>query len=95
MRRAGADAGDLDLVAAITEAITARSPRQAEVPRQRARLDVDRGDDEDAAHAWDEGIPPGGPAATAPAACLRFSQAAYELPAAASRPVNAMLWMSR
>jgi hypothetical protein len=27
-------------------------------------------------------------------ACLRFNQAAYELPAAVSRPVNAMRWIS-
>jgi len=50
-------------------------------------LDVDRGEDEDAGHA-----PRAEPAAFA-ASRLR-SQAAYELPAAVSRPVNSRRAMS-
>ena len=56
-----------------------------------AGLDVHGGDDEDAAHASAAGGPLEVVSAAAGPACLRFSQAAYELPAAVSRPVNAML----
>ena len=72
---------DGDIERAIAEPGNVTSDRgETEVPRERPRFDVDRGQDEEAPHA------PGGDAALA--ASLLRSQAAYELPAAVSLPEN-------
>ena len=94
MARARAGADDVEGGAAVAEAMGTAAAGQAEVAGQAVGLDVHGGDDEDATHASVEGGPPEGMSAAAGPACLRFSQAAYELPAAVSRPVNAMLWIS-
>ena len=79
---AGADADGGDLETGAGEAGEGGSDRgQTEVAGEPARFDVDAGEDEEPGHA------PGGDDA-ALAASLPRSQAAYELPAAVSLPVN-------
>ena len=78
------DHGDLEGTAAEAGRITGDGG-ETEMPREAARLDVDGGEDEQAPHA------PGEDAALA--ASLLRSQAAYELPAAVSLPVNRMARM--
>ena len=70
---------------------------EAQVPSESAGLEIDGGDDEDAGHA---SLGRGGPESfsewIAPfAASLARSHAAYELPAAVSRPVNRIARISR
>jgi hypothetical protein len=79
------DHGDLERGTAEAERVTGDGS-QTEVPREAARFDVDGGEDEEAPHA------PGGDDAALAASLLR-SQAAYELPAAVSLPVNRMARM--
>ena len=75
-----ADDGDFHGAAAEAGHVTTEGS-QTKMSREAARFDVDRGEDEEAPHA------PGGDAAALAASLLR-SQAAYELPAAVSLPVN-------
>ena len=80
-----ADHGDLERTAAEARDVTGNGS-ETEMPRETARFDVDGREDEEAPHA------PGGDDAALAASLLR-SQAAYELPAAVSLPVNRMARM--
>ena len=77
------DDGDVDGATAKPGDVTS-DRGETKVPREGPRFDVDRGQDEEAPHA------PGGDDAALAASLLR-SQAAYELPAAVSRPVKRMV----
>ena len=67
---------------------------EAQMAGQTARLEIDGGDDEDAGHASLGGVGPE-PSRRCELRALARSQAAYELPAAVSRPVNRIVRISR
>ena len=88
-QRAGAepDSRDLEAAAGIARPRAALDGIETEMAGQPPRLDIERGENENPAHT-------SGADRAARAASRLRSQAAYELPAAVSRPVKRTVWMS-
>ena len=87
--RAKPDHANLDPVTAETGPRGRGKTAEAKLPGEAARFEVRRGENEEPAHR----LPAPGSTRAVSASSLRLRQAAYEFPAAVSRPVNLIVRM--